>query len=301
MKLWDVGQARANLMYASRRYDHYDVIEFVEEPGLQYSENLTAMRKFDIANRDRVKGELFFDVPVSNWATVTPNFGFRNDDYPRDVVNQLGVSSDYGWNAGVEIGTSIGPTLKASLVYNHEERLLVMSDCCGGAAGGLIPANIWSSTINQHYNTVILAVNWQAIPKTLEFKGEYLYAFGSEANDTHPCTSGQLGCTGGGVGVTTTQFPTERNDFHRFSVLGKYFVDPVLVRQAGFEGEVVAKLRYVYERNRNSNWATDNMTPYVPTADQTADLTGGGRSLFLAAFNPNYTAQFIAASVAFKW
>ena len=43
------------------------------------------------------------------------------------------------------------------------------------------------------------------------------------------------------------------------------------------------------------------MTPYIPTADQTTDLTGGGRSLFLAAFNPNYTAQIIAASLAFRW
>ena len=49
------------------------------------------------------------------------------------------------------------------------------------------------------------------------------------------------------------------------------------------------------------NWAIDNLTPYVPTADQTVDLTGGGRSLFLAAFNPNYTAQIIAASVNVKW
>ena len=44
-----------------------------------------------------------------------------------------------------------------------------------------------------------------------------------------------------------------------------------------------------------------DMTPYIPTPDQTADLTGGGRSIFLAAFNPNYTAQYIAASLALRW
>ena len=135
MKLWDVGRARANLMYASRRYDNYDVIEFVEVPGLQYSENLTAMRKFDIANRDRVKASC---SSTFRSATSRPSrrIWIPHGDYPRDVINQLGVSADHGWNAGVEIGTSFGPTLKASLVYNHEERLLVMSDCCGGAAAG---------------------------------------------------------------------------------------------------------------------------------------------------------------------
>ena len=42
------------------------------------------------------------------------------------------------------------------------------------------------------------------------------------------------------------------------------------------------------------------MTPYVPTAE-TNELTGGTRSIFLAAFNPNYTAQVIAAAVQVKW
>ena len=43
------------------------------------------------------------------------------------------------------------------------------------------------------------------------------------------------------------------------------------------------------------------MTPYIPTPDQTSDLTGGGRSIFLAAINPNYTAQYVVGSLAFKW
>jgi hypothetical protein len=49
------------------------------------------------------------------------------------------------------------------------------------------------------------------------------------------------------------------------------------------------------------NWAIDDMTPYIPTEDQTTDLTGGGRSIFLAAFNPNYDAQIVALSFGFKW
>ena len=300
--LWDGGRARASILYAVRRYNSYDAEAFVEDPaGGVFSENLAAVRKFDLANRDRLKGEAFVDIPVNSFATVTPTAGFRNDDYPIDVVNQLGVSKDHGWNAGVEIGAVFGPAWKTMFAYNYEERRLEMTGCCGGAPGGLIPANIWGSTINQRYHTFIAAVDWKAIPQTLEFKTEYVFAFGSEANDTRPCSSGNNGCTGGGVGVTTTQFPTERNQFHRLSVLGKYFVDPDIVRQLGWTGEVVAKVRYVYERNRNTNWATDNMTPYIPTADQTTDLTGGGRSLFLAAINPNYTAQFIAASLALKW
>ncbi|HEU0011002.1 MAG TPA: hypothetical protein VFT34_14385, partial [Verrucomicrobiae bacterium] len=96
------------------------------------------------------------------------------------------------------------------------------------------------------------------------------------------------------------QFPTERNTFQRFNVIGRYYVDPAVVRGMGWTGDVVVKVRYTAERNHNTNWATDNVTPYVPTPD-TTELTGANRSLFLAAFNPNYTAQVIAASVAVKW
>jgi len=68
----------------------------------------------------------------------------------------------------------------------------------------------------------------------------------------------------------------------------------------GFKGDVTVKVRYTWEKNENSNWATDNMTPYVPTAD-TTELTGANRSLFLAAANPNYTAQIVAVSTVVKW
>ena len=139
------------------------------------------------------------------------------------------------------------------------------------------------------------------IPEKLHFGLYYVLALGAEYNDTAPCSSGQAGCTGSGTGVTTTQFPPERNSFQRLSAVASYYVDPDFVRQMGWIGSVVVRLRYTYERNHTENWAIDNITPYIPTPDQTADLTGGGRSLFLAAFNPNYTAQYVAASVALKW
>ena len=60
-------------------------------------------------------------------------------------------------------------------------------------------------------------------------------------------------------------------------------------------------MRYTYERNRIENWAIDNMTPYIPSPDQTTDLTGGGRSMFLAVLQPELHGAIVAASVAFKW
>jgi MtrB/PioB family decaheme-associated outer membrane protein len=299
--LFGSARMRNSILYAVRRYDNYDAVALVEDFGLAFSENTEQMRKFDIANRDRLKLESFLDIPINQSLTVTPNFGLLNDRYPNDVVNQLGVTRDEGWNAGIEVSTKLSADLGIVLSYNYEERERFLRDCCGGAAGGVTPANIWSSEINNNFHTYIVAADWKAVPDRLTFKAEYLLARSSEENDTTPCSSGATGCTGGGTGVTTTQFPTEHGDFQRFSLTARYVVDPTYVRQMGWQGEVFAKLRYIYERNRTVNWAIDDMTPYIPTEDQTTDLTGGGRSIFLAAFNPNYDAQIVALSFGFKW
>jgi hypothetical protein len=41
------------------------------------------------------------------------------------------------------------------------------------------------------------------------------------------------------------------------------------------------------------------MTPYVATPD--GQLEGGNRALFMAATNPNYTAQTLALSASLHW
>jgi MtrB/PioB family decaheme-associated outer membrane protein len=292
---------RGSISYSQRRYDRYDAATFVTTPGINDSNNVVQMRKFDIANRDRFKAEAFLDIPFDSYVTVTPNAGFRDDYYPTDIVNQLGLSRDIGWNVGIDASGRLGEFLKATVGYNYEIRTRDMNDCCGGAPGGVTTANIWGSDIHQRYHTLSASVDWKAIPNKLDFRLLYLLALGSEHNVTTPCPSGNTSCTGGGTGVTTTQFPLESNSFQRLSAMASYYVDPDFVQRMGWVGAVTLRLRYTYERNRTENWAIDNVTPYVPTADQTVDLTGGGRSLFLAAFNPNYTAQIIAASVNVKW
>lgn len=189
--LWNAAKLRTNLMYAMRRYNNYDAEAFVDVPSLGvFSEVPPQVRKFDIANRDRIKAEAFFDIPIVKSVTVTPNFGLRFDSFPTDVVNQLGVTKDNAWNADIEFSTKLNSEARLMLAYNYEHHNLQLDACCGGAPGGVIPANIWSSNITQHYHTVNTALDWKAIPGKLDFKFEYTLAVASEANDTTPCPSG---------------------------------------------------------------------------------------------------------------
>jgi MtrB/PioB family decaheme-associated outer membrane protein len=334
--------ARANYLYAQRRYGTYNVEEHVEVPGIQFSEVVENMRRFDIANRNRHKLETALEWSPGRFVTLSPNFGLRWDDYPDPEFNPLGVRSDHSWNTGIEISAMIQPTVKLMAAYTYEERRLDMAGGSGGAnfnsgnpltgcptSAALNPDHFlgtdctWRSDINQRYHTFLGAADWKVVPSRFDLRLEYLQARGSEANATTPCSAPLfVGATAVGVncaGLQTTgspatlvdpasvnfgQFPTERNKFERFNVIGRYYVDPSLVQQMGWKGDVTIKLRYTWERNHNTNWATDNMTPYVPTPDPSnpaTELTGGSRSIFLAAFNPNYTAQVIALSAVVKW
>jgi MtrB/PioB family decaheme-associated outer membrane protein len=330
--------AKLSYLYGARRYKDYHTEEFVEEPGLQFSEVVSNMRKFDIANRNRHKAELMLEWTPGRFVTFSPNAGLRWDDYPDDIYNPLGLRSDHSWNAGLEIAAMVQPTLKLMVSYNYEDRKLNVAGGSGGA--NFIPINpltgcptdpalnpeviigtacTWRSDINQRYHTFMGAADWKVIPNRFDLRLEYLYARGSEANTTTPCSAPlfvgatPVGTNCAGLNTTGTpatlvdpalvnggQFPTETNTFQRFNVIGRYYVDPIVVQQMGFKGDVTVKVRYTWEKNENRNWAIDNLTPYVPTPD-TTELTGANRSLFLAAFNPNYSTQIVAVSTVVKW
>jgi hypothetical protein len=327
---WGV-HARGSYLFGARRYDKYDTREFVEEPGLQFSEVASNMRRFDIANRNRQKADAQVDFTPGTIFTISPNFGLRWDDYPDPVFNPLGVRSDHGWNTGIEVAAMLGPRIKLLAAYNYEQRHLNMAGGSGGAnvinpgaplgcPTDTVTANpeaiigplcTWRSDITQHYNTFLVAADVKFVPNVFDLRLEAVYTRASEANAFTPCPANNINCNGIAISGTDPasvnfgQFPTERTNFLRFNAIGQYHVDPVFVRQMGWVGEVVIKTRYTYERNRVDNWAINNLTPYVGTPDnspaQDTELTGGSRSLFLAAFNPNYTAQVVALSVALKW
>jgi MtrB/PioB family decaheme-associated outer membrane protein len=178
----------------------------------------------------------------------------------------------------------------------------------------------WLNDMHQNYNTFMFAADVKVIPNKFDVRLEAILTRGQEANHLTPCSApatiaGGPGnsCNGLQTGADPAslnfgQFPTEHNNFVRASIITMYHVDPVLTRQMGFVNDVTIKARYTFERNHVANWAIDNLTPYVATSDSPGiiggndnELTGGSRSLFLAAFNPNYTAQVVALSAVLKW
>ena len=300
---WTFASLRTSLQYSQRRYNTYLAVTSNDVAA-------QAMRFFFVQNRNRTKAEGISEVALTKNIVISPNGGMRWDEYPQDVwknLTTLGTQFDRSWNAGSDLAVRVSSRLRLGFSYNYEEHYLRLQSCCGGATGGFLNSNKWASDITQRFNTFIVSADWQAIPGKLDFRTEYLVALSNEANFTTFCSSGINNCTGVSTGaggvilIPPTQFPDEKNNFQRFSLLGKYYVDPIVVRQMGWIGDVALKVRYIWERNHNINWATDNFTPYSPNAGEAADISNGGRSLFLAYNNPNYTAQMIVLSLAGRW
>ena len=302
MTPWSWLTGRASVQYSQRRYDNW--LATATDPAAN------AMRQFFVQNRDMTKASGIFEIQLTKDLTVSPNGSVRWIEYPTDAVigasnlvtNSLGTQSDRSWNVGADFGIRITPELRATFGYNYEEHLLYMQSCCGAA----IPfndSNKWSTQIAQHYNTFVVSGLWNAIPGKLDILADYVLSISNEANSTIGCSSGNTGCTGNNSAGFTPPWPDEKNYFQRFNVVTKYYVDPSVVKQMGFVGNITLKGRYTFEKNANTNWATDNFTPYSPSAADAGgtDITNGGRSLFLAYNNPNYTAQILALSVVAQW
>jgi hypothetical protein len=194
--------------------------------------------------------------------------------------------------------------------YHYDESRLNIAGGNGAAAG--CPTDLtntfndvsctWFSETKQHYHTFIAAADVNVIPGKFDLRFEGLYTIAKEASWLTACAAGN-GCNGL-TGLDPTQenfgqYPTQTNTYQQYKVTGRYRVDPSLVQQMGWTGDVVIKGRYSFVRNNVSSYSINDLTPYVSTAD--ASLEGGSRSLFLAGINSNYSAHIVALAVAIKW
>jgi MtrB/PioB family decaheme-associated outer membrane protein len=301
---------RVSYSYGERRYNDYTIDD----------ESWLNARMFDLANRNEHKARTLFDIDVTDSITITPNAALRWTDYPDTIFNQLGVHSDHNWNAGIDVGWVVSPTLRLNAGYNYEQAKLDMSAAvpnaaapatvCNSTATGTTsvpPGCTWGDELSQSFHTVLASADWKAIPSKLDFRLNYIASWGRESHDFTPCPLNQPNCNGIATTATTNPsavglpWPDNKALYQRFDAIARYYVDPDIVRQLGWKGQIVAKLRYTFERNSGSYWQSDAINAYFATFTGATDLTGASRSIWLAYNNPYYTAQIIAASIAVKW
>jgi MtrB/PioB family decaheme-associated outer membrane protein len=326
VKLTHSSTAHLSYSYSSRRYDgDYEI-----DDGAWLNS-----RMFDLANRNRQRAKLVVDYDMNDMITISPSAGLRWDDYPETTPFQTGLSSEHSWNAGIEVGIRPTSTLRFTAGYTYEQSKLDMTAIVADADGSAVNSNGtannqcllpgysfttpytapmtcgWSDNMTTKYHTFVGSANWQAIPGKLDFRLNYVASWAREAHDFKPCslsTSTAYNCNGISVstsGVTGSQvglpWPDNTSLYQRLDATARYYFDKEFVEKLGWKGQVMFKLRYTWEHNDGSYWQSDSVNAYFGTLTGNTELTGTGRSLWLAYNNPNYTAQLIAASLKFKW
>jgi hypothetical protein len=291
----DVLLLRSSVQYSERRFDNYDWTNNVFIPQLAGA-NDVGLRTFDLANRNRTKANISLDImpPVLPGLTITPTFGLRDDSYGLNPTTEFGLNKDRALSAGIEAAYVIKPGATVTLAYMREklDREIWSADTAAD------PTSRFNFKIKETVDTYMAALNLEVIPDRLEWKISYTYMHDSETTSD----ALQFDPTTVGVGSPFDPswfggFPPIKTDFQRLESTWKYKFDPDLVAKMGLKGQAYAKLRYVWQANRVTNWQQDNVAPYMFGIDPNL----GGQTILMAANNPNYSAQLITASLAVKW
>jgi MtrB/PioB family decaheme-associated outer membrane protein len=309
----DWARLRTSYEYLSRHYDTYDYANFVlwQMSSSATNQNSWFMRRYDMANRNRDKANLWIDFyPAEGW-TITPQGGLRFDHYGTDPYSfdtrQLGLLRDNTWNAGVEVAYS--PTRRISLMasYTYEKadmrgvtgsfNTCNSTTCLGG--NFLIPGTTTTPGLDESMRdtvqTFLAGANIEVIPAVFDLKLTFSRSVGYEDWDTSLFLWPASVPSSTSYNLSGT-FPRNYSKTNRFDAQGKYKLDPYWVRSMGWNGDVYAKVRYMWEKVDISNWQNDIVTPYMQL------LNSANKGYILMDwFNPNYNVQMIGVALAATW
>ena len=107
-------------------------------------------------------------VDVMRGLTITPTFGYQDDNYSISAT-EAGLSRSQSVKAGVEVAYAISPTTNFIVAYMNEQYLQRLKFTTAAGGGVMTAANTWNADISDTVNTFMGAVNWGAIRTSLTF------------------------------------------------------------------------------------------------------------------------------------
>ena len=264
---------RTSLRYGERRFDG---------DYIRIANNNNAFRTVDAQDRKSTIAKASWAIDVTNTVTITPNAGYRYDDYPADGRTTIGINEYKSWNAGGDIAWTVSPLASLYLSYIHD-------DAHRNVFQRTLPSDLVLDTTD-FTDTFIFGGKWTAIPDKLFLNATYAF---TRSTSKWSSTCGPGGCN---AVLVTAIFPDIHNTNHRVDVQAKYMLDPTLLRNGGFfpKSQAYVKARVLWEKNSNDSWqGVQQMLGLLidPTNTTTA------RAVFLATGNPNY--DIVVGQIAF--
>ena len=300
--------ARSSASYGYRYYDIYNYIGFVNSiqlppagsippvcgpnpPGTAACPSSTfgyssAYRQLMFDNRQRTKAQFALDVVALPNITISPTIRYQDDYYGLNPTYESGLNDSKSLSFGSDLSWTASPDLLLVFSYYREYYDISMWGATANAAP--TPTTEAMTSDNTKVDTLSFGISYAAIPGKFDID---LRAAASRGVDKMLLFLSS-NVTGGPTG-TTGQFPEDTTWFTHLDATATYKFDPETVAKLGWKGDVKAKLRYTWEHNSVANWQNDLVVPFAATQNANA--------LFMAADNPNYNIQMLAASLVASW
>jgi MtrB/PioB family decaheme-associated outer membrane protein len=268
-----------------RRINEYNTISVVgvlEDPGspaaLQGQSLL--LRKFDEADRDRQKIEGQLQLTFSNFS-ATPTAAWRYDNY---VNSPLGLQTETGWSAGIDLSWTPLERVTFSGGYTYEQFLQKMRSrsrpVTNTGATLDFPDFDWVSELGDTVQTAYLGVKAALIPRTLDLRIDSAFSNALGRIDANNPTTPVSGTAAQNATAAAKPFPAFQDTLIRVEASLIYY----------FLKNWSARLGYAFEKFDKNDWRTDTLNPYM-----------GVSSIWLGNDLRNYTAHMMGLTLAYQF
>ncbi len=236
------------------------------------------LRKFTESERERDSFSLFGRAQPWQRMTFAGSVELAQDDYDADY----GVLNDLNLVYPIDSTIQALNWLPFYANYTREEyRSNQRSRFRPVALGAGVddPTNDWTSRVRDKVDTWGVGTELALIPDRLSIDASYSFSLARSPNTTSSAAGGEVD----GDGVS---FPTVRNRLHQLSTTATYTLSE----------QVSLRVGYAFEKYSQSDFATDNLEPFMGAVDPQA-----GNSVFLAGTSPDYEAHIATFTMAYRF
>jgi MtrB/PioB family decaheme-associated outer membrane protein len=295
--------ARFTYRPSFRRISEYDTRAHaehavIEEPATVSQGQSILLRKFDEAEVNRQSLQFYLQLTPHETLTITPTVNWNYDNFLSSQTpllsvdpagqnqrsNFLGVQNGSGWQVGADVNWAPVERFSLAVGYMYENYFRKMESRSRPVTGttALDFSNFdWISDINDIYQTVYANVRVGIIPRMLEATVNTSYAGALGTVKSRNPVAPTSGTPAQNATAKAQRFPAYEDNLFRLDASLSYH----------FWKNWTAKLGYVFETWRKTNWQTDTLNPYIP----------GVSSIWLGNDLRDYTANTIYATLAYTF
>lgn len=268
------GQRRGDQYEESAMYDAYRSQTYIDTVTANVRfDNLPAMRKFDIADRDRTRyGANLTLFPATN-TTVGLYYNYLQDDYEATTFGLLKNE-----NKSYTIDATYSPVDSVSTYTYYTMENLKAEQGSRAYSGGATkytqstdPNRNWWAENDQNINTLGLGVNFGFMENKLTLGADYSY---SESTGAIKFITGSS--------ITATNMPDLKTELQTLKASAKYKLTK----------NTTLGLGYKYESYKSANWSTDNIDPASTAIANVLTLSGSV---------PDYQAHQAMLTIAYNF